>query len=314
MLLSAPGGTQLRPWVTKALIAAAAAALIATTLGVGVGVWKARRDRRAAPIQGGKRAEPIGLSPDALPERVPGGPLGNKYLASPLKPTDDDVRRLIEGVQFDHWYGVYQRKRKIGFAREVMRKTTRDEPGAYLSSFDVASKSGFRHVSYDFEVGYYSGDPPFRLLVVRARWKSTDSDVVREVSFGEHDGKLTETVDGAAKPARAVPATRDTLAGTFGETIAGPEHVKPGDTVTFPMFDPELLKDDPTVVTVTGLGERRVDGIDLPVATLSVHTTSDDARMVVNVARGGRVLDAVFEHITLRREPRDVAVAVAESD
>jgi hypothetical protein len=302
----------LRPWVTKALIAAAAAALIATTVGVGVVVWKALRDRRPAPVQSSKRTEPIRLSPDALPERVAGKPLENKYLASPLKPTDDDVRRLIDGVQFDRWYGVYIRKRKLGFAREVLRKTARDEPGAYFSSFDLAMRAGFRDVSYEFEAGYYAGDAPFRLLLVKARSKSADGDVVREVSFGEHEGKLTETVDGATKPTRTVPATQDTLIGVFAETIAGPEHLEFGDTATFPTFDPELLRDDQTVVTVTGLGERRVDGIDQPVAMLSLHTVSDNTAMTVNVARGGRVLDMKFEHITLRPEPRDVAVAVVE--
>jgi hypothetical protein len=312
MILSAPGRAQLRPWVTKALIAAAAAALVATTLGVGVGVWKALRDRRPAPVRDAKPTEPIRLSPDALPERVAGKPVENSYLSSPLKPTDDDVRRLIERVQFDRWYGVYIRKRKIGFAREVLRKTARGEPGAYFSSFDLAMQAGFRDVSYEFEAGYYAGDAPFRLLGVKARSKSADGDVVREISFGAHEGKLTETVDGATRPARAVSATKDTLTGVFAQTIAGPEHLKFGDIATFPTFDPDLLKDDQTVVTVTGLAERRVDGVEQPVATLSLHTVSDNQGMTVNVARGGRVLDAKFEHISLRPEPRDVAVAVSE--
>ena len=289
-------------------------ALIATTLGVGYGAWKALRSRRPpATVQGAKTTEPLPLSPDAFPERVAGKPLENKYLASSLKPTDDDIRALIDGVQFDQWYGLYSRKRKLGFGREVMRKTAQGEPGAYFSSFDMAMRTGFRgDVSYDFEAAYYSGEPPFRLVAVRFRSKSAEGDVVREFSFGEREGKLTETVDGETKPVRTVPATRDTLTAVFAESVAGPEHVKPGDTASFPMFDPELIKDDQTEITVIAVGERKVNGVDLTIAELTVHTASDDTSVTARVARGGRPLDTKLQQFSFQPEPREVAVSIVE--
>src|SRR5215208_1186698 len=152
---------------------------------------------------------------------------------------------VIAGVEFDHWYGLYIGERKAGFAREVLRKTTRDEQGDYFSSFDMAMRAGYggdMAVSYDFEARYYSGDAPFRLLALKSRTKSGDGDVLRDFRFGEQDGSLTETVDGATKPARPVPATKDTLAGLFATTVAGPEHVRRGQTATFLSFDTEVLK------------------------------------------------------------------------
>ena len=144
----------------------------------------------------------------------------------------------------------------------------------------MALRAGFAgdmDVSYEFEALYFSGDAPFRLLAVTSRTKSRDGDVLRDFSFGEHGGSLTETVDGETKPARPIPATKDTLAGLFATTVAGPERVKPGQTATFLTFDSELLKDNETVATVTGLGERRLAGIDLPIATLSVYSPSDQS-------------------------------------
>jgi len=292
--------------VTAGLIAAAAAAVLIAAIGV-FAAWKALRDRRPAPVQKAEPKEPLRLSPDALPERVTGKQ--NKYLASSLKPTDDDVRRLIEGVEFDHWYGVYKRKQKIGFVREMMRKTVRDEPGAYFSSFDLAMmRPGFRpDAVYEFQADYYAGDPPFRLVAVKSRSKSADGDVLRDVRFGEHEGTVTETVDGMTKPARTIPVTRDTLAGLFATTVAGPEHVEPGQTATFPTFDVDSLKDEMDTVFVAGIGERRVAGVDMPVATFWVRTPSED-RMISNVARGGRPLDSSVAGVTLRPEPRDVAI------
>jgi hypothetical protein len=300
-------GGRSRHWVTAGLVAAAAAAVLIAAIGV-FAAWKALRDRRPAPVQKAEPKEPLRLTPDALPERVVGAPLQNKYLASSLTPTDDDVRRLIDGVEFDLWYGVYKRKRKIGFVREVMRKTVRDEPGAYFSSFDLAMRPGFGpDVSYEFEADYYAGDPPFRLVAVKSRSKSADGDVLRDVRFGEHDGSVTETVDGVTKPARTIPVTRDTLAGLFATTVAGPEHVEPGQTATFATFDVDSLKDEMDTVTVRGIGERRVAGVDMPVATFWVRTPSED-RMISNVASGGRPLDSSVAGVTLRPEPRDVAI------
>jgi hypothetical protein len=283
------------------------AALIA--LNVGERAWKAFRDRRSAPAGDARGAEPTGLTPDAFPQRVP-EPRENRYAAGPLEPTADDVRRLIAGVEFDDWYGVYRRRRKIGFGRDVMRRTARGEPGAYFSSFDMAMRAGFSAVSYEFDARYYSGDAPFRLLELKTRSKSRDGDVLREFSFGEHDGRLTETVDGVVKPVVTIPATKETLAAEFATNVAGPERVKLGQTATLRLFDAELLKDDTVVVTVTGVAARRVAGIDLPVATLSVHTPSDNLTMTVNVAQGGRSVDVSMDDVTLRPEPRAAAIDV----
>jgi hypothetical protein len=299
-------------WVIAAIAAIAMIAMIVAIAVVGARAWKGFRERRPPPVPQADRAKPIRLSVDELPQRVFGKPLENRYLSSPLEPTNDDVRRLIEGVEFELWFGAYKRKRKIGFAREVFRKTARDEPGAYLSSFDLAMRPGFGpDVSYEFEADYYSGDAPFRLLAVKSRSKSADGDVARDVSFGEREGNVTETVDGVTKPARITPATRDTLAGLFATTVAGPEHVKPGQTTALPTFDVDLLKDEIDIVTVIGIGERRVSGVDVPVATFSVRTPSDDL-MTANVARGGRPLDLSVAGITLRPEPREVAIDQAQ--
>jgi hypothetical protein len=280
---------------------------------VGARAWKSFRERQRPPVQQADRAKPIRLSVEELPQRVSGIPLENRYLSSPLEPTDDDVRRLIEGVEFELWYGLYKRKRKIGFARDVLRKTARDEPGGYFSSFDLAMRPGFGpDVSYEFEADYYSGDAPFRLLAVKSRSVSADGDVVRDVSFGDREGNVTETVDGVTKPARAIPATRDTLAGLFATTVAGPEHVKPGQTASFPTFDVDLLKDEMDTVTVVGIDERHMAGADVPVATFSVRTPDDDV-MTANVARGGRPLDLAVTGLTLRPEPREVAIDQAQS-
>jgi hypothetical protein len=289
--------------------AIAAIAMLVAIAVVGARVWKRFRERpQRPPVQQADRAKPIRLSVDEIPQRVFGKPLENRYLSSSLKPTDDDVRRLIEGVQFELWYGVYKRKRKIGFVREVMRKTARDEPGAHFSSFDLAMRPGFGpDVSYEFEADYYSGDAPFRLLAVKSRSVSADGDVVRDVSFGEREANVTETVDGVTKPARAIPGTRDTLTGLFATTIAGPEHVKPGETASFPTFDVDLLKDEMDTVTVIEIGERDLSGTDEPVATFSVRTPDDDV-MITNVARGGRPLDMKILGLTLHPEPREVAI------
>jgi hypothetical protein len=296
------------------VVAAIAAIAMLVAMGVvGVRVWKGFRARQRPPVQQADGAKPNRLSVDELPQRVSGKPLENRYLSSPLEPTDDDVRRRIEGVQFELWYGIYKRKRKIGFARVVMRKTGRDEPGAYFSSFDVAMRPGFGpDVNCEFEADYYSGDAPFRLLAVKSRSRSADGDVVRDVSFGEREGNVTETVDGVTKPARTIPATRDTLAGLFATTVAGPEHVKPGQTASTPTFDVELLKDELDTVTVIAIGERHVAGANVPVATFEVRTPDDDV-MTANVARGGQPLDLAIIGLTLRPEPREMAIDPAQS-
>jgi hypothetical protein len=197
----------------------------------------------------------------------------------------------------------------------VLRKTTREEQGAYFWSFDTALRTGYggeMDVSYEFDARYFAGEAPFRLLAVQYREISADGDVRRDFSFGEHDGKLTETIDGATKPARPIPATKDTLGALFAATVAGPEHAKPGQTATYLTFDTELLKDTEEVVTVVGVGERRVAGVDLPVATVTVHTPSDQLTMTSNVAHGGRGLDVVMGDVALRPEPRDAAISDAE--
>jgi hypothetical protein len=301
----------LRSWASR--VTAVMVALIVS--GVIVRAWKKFDERRSAPTFVEQRAEPVRLSTDALPQRIFGKPLQNKYLSAPLQPTNDDVRRLIEGVEFDLWFGLYIGDKKVGFAREVMRKTAPGEPGAYFSSFDMAIRAGYAgdmDVSYEFEAQYHSGEAPFRLLAVKSRTKSGDGDVVRDFSFTEQGGSLTETIDGELKPARAIAATKDTLTGLFASTVAGPEHVKPGQTATFPLFDAEQLKDDSAVVTIESVGERRVAGVDLPVAMLSVHTLSDNVTVTVNVARGGRGLDLSMGDVALRPEPRDLAIEDAE--
>jgi hypothetical protein len=258
-------------------------------------------------------AKPARLSPDALPERVVGAPVVNRYLSAPLEPTDEDVRRLIESVSFDHWYGVYVRKRKVGFAREVMRKTAPGEPGGYFSSIDIAMRAGFgaqADVSFECEATYHATEPPFRLVAVRSLTKSSASEVTQEFTFDERAGTLTEVVDGKPGEKRPTSPTKDNLRGLFASTVAGPERVRVGQGAEYPSFDTEQRADTPMILKVAALADRHVDGVAMPVATLSVHFPIDKLEGSVVVARGGRPLEAsIDEGMELRPEPRDIAIA-----
>jgi hypothetical protein len=230
--------------------------------------------------------------------------------AEPAAEIAADVKR-VSGTQ---WYGVYFRGgQKCGFARMSAGTTTLGKQKAYRfeTSMNIRLRMGEveQQITADQD-RYYALDGAL------LRIESTMNSILgkaRVVAVVKGDKLLVRSVAGKHPTVKELPRPEESLAAMLGTRRLVAEK-RVGETTTFKMFEPMMLKTFTVEAKLARFEDRLIGGVKTRVGVIDVDYKDIAMSSTEYVTTDGEMLETTVSGMfTLRREPEKVAKDVKKA-
>ena len=223
---------------------------------------------------------------------VGGGVPSRGLNISPL--TDPTVvARMLRETPIDVWHAIYRRNKKRGYAHLWARPTKAGEPGGYVIGNKLTFPPGGTMTTglVVHESRFYDARPPHKLVAVHAAEHAGSAST--QVTFVAKGKTLVvqQTVDGAAKPARTIAGTKETLGATI-DFLVGPDvrRLRKGMKAREQRFKRTIERDTANLLEVTSVETRTINGMPRRIATILSRSEGKAKIETVTVGENGIVL------------------------
>lgn len=218
----------------------------------------------------------------------------------------------VDSLLGESWYGVYMNTQKAGYA---VNSVKRNDDGTVTVTEDAHFQISMAAIKQDMRItSRRTYAPEGELLTI-------ESEVVDPAGtntfFCEVHGdelRLRNMVGGAESTA-VFPKPKESLKDVikFSELVSGDP--KPGDSITFSVFEPLYRKELSGTSTISGMEERDFEGVKTTVFKVTTTMEQMGVESISYVAEDGTTLeDQVAGLITMRLEPENLARDVSYSN
>ncbi|MEM9491310.1 MAG: transglutaminase domain-containing protein, partial [Myxococcota bacterium] len=244
------------------------------------------------------------------------------------------IARASSMLRSEQWYGCYIAGQKVGYAHVWVRPNSDDEPGGYVSAYEMVFRSQpdppdlLSSDSAEPAVGavedlrieeyeYYSAKPPFELVETRSVEQSPEGRLERvAIRHDPADGSepvmiMRQTADGDGEPgkARTLPASRATVGPILALSGAATEFFhRAGARAEYAEFDLDRAGDRHYTLVVRAVHDERIAGVATRVAEVVITTEDDPVPIELRVA-DGITLDMVNGAIRCSAEDESTATS-----
>lgn len=248
------------------------------------------QSKSSPPPPAAEKSAPV-AQPAARAQPASGAPIAGHLVSQAT------VDRIIAGGTREQWFGLFLNGKKIGYARLAIRPAAPGEPGGVVGSIAARLRVGGAGSSADVDMEeqrFYERKPPYRLVELRSRDRSSGNQVERRYRREGDQLVAAQTVDGAAQPERRLAATGETLLAILDQQAVEPGEVRPGMSTTVSEFDSESEADKVTAVKVVEVRTQRLSGVDTQVVELSSQSEGEQTVTRTIIAAGQVVLGAAL--------------------
>lgn len=216
------------------------------------------------------------------------------------------IDELVRKRDSDHWYGLYMRGRKAGYAQIRMRPTKPGEPGGFVARLTATMRADNSEMVFEY-ASFFETKAPYRTVMMRTVQRSAAGNVVRTFTPDGGKTRVEQVVDGKkGKPLEAAQMC-DTLQAMFAQMAPNTGTLYKGASAKYCSFDPSKLKQDTNELRVTDVTQRPISGVAQRVATIKTKADTDSVWQTM-VVSGGTMLEMAFgEGMILKLEDKKLA-------
>jgi len=217
------------------------------------------------------------------------------------------VDKLIKTRDSDHWYGLYLRGQKAGYAQLRMRKTKAGEPGAFMARISLMMKADNDKMDFKY-ISYFEGKAPYNVVAMEVVQKSKAGSVVRKYTPSGDKTKVESIEDGKPPKTMMVAAMCDTLDVMFAQMVPNLDTLQDDSKAEYCTFDTDKHKQDTDELRVAERSKRMINGVSVKVVKLMTKGKTEKVWQSMIIAEGGTTLEMAFgEGMKLKLEDKKIA-------
>lgn len=221
--------------------------------------------------------------------------------------TADYVKGVIAKRDSDHWYGLYLRGQKAGYANLRMRKTKPGEPGGFLARISLAMKADGDKMQFIYKQ-YFEAAPPYKMVSMTVQQKSGAENVIRTYTPKGAKTEVASTIDGKPGKTLTIDTPCEKLDVLFAQMVPNLTTLAKDSRAEYCTFDSSENVNETHEVKVEELASRRINGVAVKVVKLATKDKKDKVWQTMVVAEGGVTLEMAFgEGMQLKLEDKKVA-------
>jgi len=213
----------------------------------------------------------------------------------------------------EQWYGLYMTGKKAGYSHNIVEI---DKDGSVVVTEDARFKLNMAGLNQDMTIyskRVYAPDGSLRSI------ESKVDDIAGTNRFNaviEGERLILDLVVGGQKSRKILPKPKETLKDVVKYMELLGNDPKPGDQVSFSMFEPMYQTELTGTSEILGTEERMFDGVAVEVFRIKTKMSLMGIESVAFVTAEGRTLEDKVGGgiITMRLEPKEVAMDVNYSN
>ncbi len=218
----------------------------------------------------------------------------------------EHVERVVKTRDSDHWYGLYLRGQKAGYAQLRMRKSKDGEPGKFMARISMTMKADGDDMKFGY-IWFFEDKAPFKVVSMKTSQVSGAGSVIRTYTPEGGKTKVVSVEDGKTKT-MMVPAICDSLDVVLAQMVPNLDTLSKDSTAEYCTFDANKHKQDTDELKVAELSKRRINGVSTRVVKLMNKGKTDKVWQSMLVAEGGTTLEMAFgEGMVLKLEDKKLA-------
>jgi hypothetical protein len=213
----------------------------------------------------------------------------------------------------EQWYGLYMTGKKVGYSHNVVEV---DKDGRAIVTEDARFKLNMAGLNQDMTIyskRTYSADRSLKSI------ESKVDDIAGTNRFNAVVDGETLILDlevGGQKSRKTLPKPKESLNDVIKNLELLANNPKPGDQVSFSMFEPMYQTELTGTSEILGTEERMFDGVSTMVYKIKTKMSLMGIESIAFVTADGRTLEDKVGGgiITMRLEPKEIATDVNYSN